>query len=496
MTVTESMLILFFSLMGLSIVIVKLIKDPGRIFAAPVVSASVATVFFIIAAFRFFSFGTFTAFKESILIDALALFHLFLVNAVFLFSSVYATGYFKQGISEGRITVSYARRYSMLWQTFHAILLLVLMSNNLGLMWVAIEATTLVSAFLIISDSDSLSIEAMWKYLLICSVGIAFAFMGTILTVAAARHMEGVDTVYLFSHLIRHPDLIDPRIMLLAFILIAVGFGTKAGLAPMHTWLPDAHSQAPTPVSATFSSVMLNCALFCIMRYLPVTEAALGNDGQAHSILLFFGIMSLLFATIFIPIQFDMKRFLAYCSVEHIGIIAIGLSLGGLGTYAALLHSANHSFAKMLSFFSAGHIGEIFHTRDMRKIRAAISRAPLWGFAFFCSALVLLGVAPGSIFMSEFLIMKEAFFTGKIALVVVFLLFTFLIFMSALKNIMHASFGKPEPEAVVPGSVRTADVLMVTILILCGIVLGLWIPTPYADFLKDAATIVEKGIRP
>jgi len=490
----------FFVLLGGAIVACRFLRRTGRIMAMPAFTSGGAAVLSLLLGLRFLHQGPCLMFGGSLILDALSLFHVFLVNGVFLESSIYATGYFGHRISDGSLTTAYARRYAMLWQTFHAILILVLLSNNIGLMWVSIEATTLVSAFLIISDSDSLSIEAMWKYLLICSVGIAFAFMGTVLTVAAARRMEGVDSVYLFSSLTKHPELINPKIMLFAFILIVVGFGTKAGLAPMHTWLPDAHSQAPTPVSALFSSVMLNCALFCIMRYLPIVEASLGFSGEARSILMLFGVLSLLFAAIFIPVQSDMKRFLAYCSVEHIGIIVIGVALGGPAVFAALLHTVNHSTAKMMSFFSAGYIGERFGTRDMSVIRGAVKKTPLWGVTFFSAVLVLLGVAPGAIFLSEFLIIKEAFFSGKIMIVVLFLFFTLAIFIGSLGTIMRSMFGPSKNEdAMVSGEEplpqpRRIDTAIVMLFMILLLLFGLWLPDQYVDFLKNAAQIIEKGV--
>lgn len=404
--------------------------DPGRILRIPVVTSVAVFITTLPLALRLCREGAFSLYGRNLLIDHLSMYHILLVNLVFLITAIYAGGYFKAKIEKGQLSLTYLKRYCMLWQAFQAMLLLVLMSNNIGVMWVALEATTLVSAFLIISDTDPLSIEAMWKYLLICSVGIVFAFMGTILTVAAAKKLQGTDSLFLFSQLKLHADQIDPQLMLFAFIFIVVGFGTKAGLAPMHTWLPDAHSQAPTPVSAVFSGVMLNCALFCVMRYLPITEAALGGDGQAHGILLLFGFLSLLFAAIFIPIQNDVKRFLAYCSVEHMGIIAIGLGIGGIGTFAALLHTTNHSLSKVLSFFSAGHIGDHYGTRDMKQISAASERVPLWGWTFFLSIMVLIGVAPFAVFMSEFLIIKEAFFQGRYVVVGLFLFCVLAVFLA------------------------------------------------------------------
>ena len=191
-----------------------------------------------------------------------------------------------------------------------------------------------------------------------------------------------------------------------------------------------------------------------------------------------------------------MKRFLAYCSVEHIGIMAIGLATGGLGTFAALLHSVNHSVAKMLSFFSAGHIGDRYGTRDMSVIRGAVERVPVWGVAFFAAVLVLLGVAPGAVFFSELLILKEAFFTGKIFVVVMFMFFALAIFIGALRNVMHASFGSAGAAASPDGNtVRLVDILLVVVLLSLAIAPGLWLPDTVYGFLRNAAAIVEQGVR-
>jgi hydrogenase-4 component F len=499
MIAAEPLILLFYGVAAASIASSGFQRDIRRILRMPVVTSGAAILFSVLLALRCYSGGTITAFAENILVDSLALFHLFLVDIVFFLSSLYISDYFRREIAHGAVSPGYARRFSMLWQTFQAMLVLVLLSNNIGLMWVTIEATTLVSAFLIISDSDKLSIEAMWKYLLICSVGITFAFMGTVLTIAAARGVQGTGSVYLFSHLLRHPDLIDPHLMLFAFIMIVVGFGTKAGLSPMHTWLPDAHSQAPTPVSAVFSGVMLNCALFAIMRYLPITEGATGHGSQASSILLLFGFLSMFFAAVFIPAQFDLKRFLAYCSVEHMGIIAIGLAIGGAGTFAALLHTANHSIGKILAFYSAGKIGETCGTRDARKLSAIVRRVPWWGGAYLIAVLALIGVAPFSMFMSEFLLAKAAFFTGRIAVFVLFLLFALIIFIGALRHVLNLSFGRsdtpeiPQSDSEKPGSTAKATIIFCVALLL---LLGIWIPGPLTGLLENAAAAVNMGRLP
>lgn len=438
--------------------------------------------------------GPYTIFNGNFLFDDLSIYHIFLVNFVFLITSIFSIGYFNKHIEKhGDFELSFLRRYIILWQAFQLFLLIVLMSNNIGFMWVSLEATTLISAFLIISPSNPLSVEAMWKYLIVCSVGIVFGFMGTILAVVAAKNSV-TEPLFLFTQLIEHSNLINPKIMLLAFIFIIVGFGTKSGLAPMHTWLPDAHSQAPTPVSAVFSGVMLNVALFGIMRYLPVTELSMGNDGQAQSILLIFGFLSILIAVIFIPIQHDIKRLLAYCSVEHMGVIAIGLGLGGLGTFAALFHITNHSLSKVLAFFSAGHISEEYETRDMRKIKAAVKNIPVWGNTFFVAMLVLIGVAPFSVFLSELLILKEAFFSGRYIVVTFFLFGTFAVFISLLKHILDVSFGINTKSISVLNKSGYLDKIIILSCMFLLLILGLWIPVPFGNLLKNAALIIKNGV--
>jgi hydrogenase-4 component F len=471
-----------------------LVPNPSHLLKIPVFSSLAAFLLAIPIALRLYQEGTFLVFAPTLVVDPLSIYHLFLVDFVFLISSIYGTGYFRAAIESRRISRRFVARYCMLWQAFQAILLLVLLSNNIGVMWVALEATTLVSAFLILSEHDTLSIEAMWKYLLICSVGIVFAFIGTALTVAAARDMQGSLSPVLFTELTRHPELINPRLMLFAFLFIVVGYGTKAGLSPMHTWLPDAHSQAPTPVSAVFSGVMLNCALFCIMRYLPVTEGALGKSGEAYSILLLFGFLSLIFAAVFIPIQHDVKRFLAYSGVEHMGIIAIGLGLGGFGIFAAMLHTLNHSLSKVLAFFSAGQISEQFGTRDMGRMGAAARQSPLWGGSFFVSILVLIGVAPFAIFMSEFLILKEAFFQGRYVIVGLFLFAALAVFVSALKHAMDVSFGESKSTGGPRPKVRPIDCAIVGTCLVVLLLLGVWIPTPFNALLIKVSSAIQTGI--
>lgn len=455
----------------------------------PVGSIAASSCLVAILGHGVFTEGPQLAFGRYLFADKLSLFHLALVCFVFLTSSVYGLGYFateKTG-HPGSVRI---RRYCMLWQGFFAALLVVLLSNHMGLLWVAVEATTLVSAFLILSNRQPSSIEAMWKYLMICSVGILLAFVGTLLLSTAARAGGAEPTQMLWTDLVTKASEFHPRIMLLSFIFVLIGFGTKAGLAPLHTWLPDAHSQAPTPVSAVFSGVMLNCALYAILRYLPLAEAATGHSGDAHHLLLILGLLSIGIAAVFIPVQYDMKRFLAYSSIEHIGIIAVGIGLGGPGVFAALFHIVNHSTSKMLAFFSAGRIGHIFGTRDMRDIRRAVSATPLWGSGFLIAVLSLIGMAPFSIFMSEFQILRAAATGRHYVTLFVFLSGATVIFIAALRHAMDVSW-RSTPNTKHTARNAGKDLLVVLALSSIIVVLGLTIPTPLAGWFTDMVRIVE-----
>src|SRR5437879_1599130 len=344
--------------------------------------------------------GFVTAAEQWFYIDAFSAFHIVVLALVFLLSSAFAGVYFTSDTDHGSFTPAIARRFGALWLGSLAAMMLVLMSNNLGIMWVGMEATTLLSAFLISLYPNRLSLEAMWKYLIICSIGIAFAFMGTLLAAASIQSGGTVQADALFwTHLASADAHLDPTLMKFAFVFVLVGYGTKAGLAPIHSWLPDAHSQAPAPVSAMFSGFLLNTALYCIMRFVPPVQHALGN-GFTDGLLIVFGSMSILVAAGFIVFQRDANRLLAYHSVEHMGIITLGYGLGPLGAFAALFHTLNHSVCKSLAVFAVGRLGQRFGSHHMHAISGALRADSLWGIALLVSLLALIGVAPLSIFMA------------------------------------------------------------------------------------------------
>ena len=424
-------------------------------------------------------------------VDALSAWHLTVLMIVFLLSSVYGVVYFRAETGTAGLNLAQTRRYGALWLGSLAAMTVVLVSNNLGIMWVGIEATTLLTAFLICIHVSPASLEAMWKYLIVCSVGVAFAFIGTLLVAASAAGLNlPPSETLLWTQLRGVATQLDPALMKMAFLFLLVGYGTKAGLAPMHNWLPDAHSQAPAPVSAVFSGFMLNAALYCIIRYVPLVEAATGASGWSLGLLSFFGLLSILISAAFIILQHDAKRLLAYHSVEHIGIIALGVALGGIGVFAALFHTLNHSVCKTLGFFSAGRLGQKYGTHDMTRMAGAFRITPWWGGGFFVSLLALIGVAPFAIFMSEFQILKAAVDRQAMATLILFMVGTGIVFVGALRHGILVAWGE---EVEPPRAERTSavEIALVVAPLAALLFLGLWMPAPLRSAIQAAAAIVE-----
>ena len=423
--------------------------------------------------------------------DALSAYHFFVMIIVFCLSSIYACVYFTEEHSRGHLTLKQIRLFTALWCEALAAMTVVLLSNNLGIMWVGIEATTLITAFLICVHVSRESLEAMWKYILICSVGVAFAFMGTLLVAASAKGADpGSANILLWTTLNANDARLNPVLIKVAFIFLLVGYGTKAGLAPMHSWLPDAHSQAPAPVSAIFSGFMLNAALYCIMRYVPIVEPATGNTSWGLHLIAGLGLMSIIIAAVFILFQTDLKRLLAYHSIEHLGIIALGLGLGGLGTFAALFHTFNHSLCKTLSFFAAGRLGQIFGSQDMEKMSGSLQVSPVWGTGIFCSILALIGIAPFALFMSEFQLLKAAVDNKAIISLVLFLLGAGVVFVGALGHAIPLAWGKPH-QARQRIRTGTVEFMLVFAPLAVLLLLGLWMPETVSNALNTAADIIR-----
>lgn len=315
--------------------------------------------------------------------------------------------------------------------------------SSLGLSWALIEATTLVSAPLVALHGGKLSLEAAWKYVVIATVGINFALLGLLLLyVAATIRLPETGASLDYTYLRAHAALLDPGLVKLAFILVLVGYGAKAGLAPMHTWLPDAHSQAPTPISALLSGALLNCALYGLLRVSGVAVASLGRPFPA-TLLIIFGMLSIAIVVPFLIKQDDLKRLLAYSSVEHMGVIVLAVGVGGpLGQLAAALHLLAHALSKGVMFCVAGEVTERYHTRSIARIRGILRAAPLLGALLFAGAFAITGAPPFTVFLSEWLVVQATVAAGHGVVAIAVALLLCAVFGAMVFQVARMAFGE------------------------------------------------------
>ena len=424
-------------------------------------------------------------------IDEIGLIFLLLVVFLTLAVSIYTVGWLKQAVAVGNMKPGSLRSYFALVHVFVATMVVTVLADNLGLLWIAMEATTIASAVLIGYHGHRHGLEAAWKYIIVTTIGISFGLFGTVLVYAAgaAAHVTAGVGAMNWSAIMRVAPALDPGIVRIGFIFVMVGYGTKVGLAPMHLWLPDAHSQAPTPVSALLSGVLIKCALLGIIRFQTIAAGACGPAFPA-TVWLVFGLVSVVVATPFILAQHDLKRLLGYHSVEHVGIVALGLGFGGpVGTYGALLHVVNHGVTKALAFLAAGKAIARYGTRDMRAIRGLLSVAPIGATLLVLAGLSLAGVPPFSIFVSEIMVLRAGIGQGHWVAVGIFLAMVVVIFAGLLHHVGAMAFGEPtasasrEPETWSP-------LLGMGLLAVVMIVLGLTIPDSLDALLRRAAEII------
>ncbi|HVB70258.1 MAG TPA: proton-conducting transporter membrane subunit [Acidimicrobiales bacterium] len=345
--------------------------------------------------------------------DALSSFMVIVIGVIALLATLQGVRYLEAEIAAGRCTPRHASLYAVLIQGFLASMLLAVLAANLGVMWVAIEATTIVTTFLVGHRNTRGSLEASWKYIVICSVGIALAFLGTVLVYLASLHASGHGSGALnWTSLVAQSHYLSPGVVRLAFALIVLGFGTKVGLAPMHSWLPDAHSQAPAPVSALMSGVLLTVAFYAILRFKVIADGALGPQ-FARTLLVIVSLLSLVVAASLLLGQRDYKRMLAYHSVEHMGLIALGAAAGStLAIAAVLLHILGHGIAKGVLFLASGEILLVEGTSEIKDVRSLLNRRPVLGGIFAFGLVALLGFPPFSLFVSELNMLRAEFRVG------------------------------------------------------------------------------------
>jgi hydrogenase-4 component F len=380
---------------------------------------------------------------------------------------------------------SQIRRFRIFMNAFALTMLAAVTIQNVALMWVAIEATTITSAMVIPLNRTKASVEASWKYILICSVGIALAFAGTVLAYVDFVATAGEAPGSLNWTVLRNaaPSL-HPELLQLAFAFILIGYGTKAGLAPMHTWLPDAHSEAPSPISAMMSGVLLAVAMYAIARWKAVIDASV-NPWFTNSLLTGFGLLSVLIGTFSLVIQRHYKRMLAYSSVEHMGLISIGLALGPLGVFAALLHVVNHAVAKSMSFLLAGRIVHRYETTEIGKVTGLLRVMPWTGALFAVGVLALVGLPPFGLFISEFLLVRAAVVTGRLWVAGVVLVLLLTVFTSLIGHLNRMLYGEA-PAGVPIGERRNWPVAALAVSVGVLVVLGVTLPRPLSTLIAQS----------
>jgi hydrogenase-4 component F len=423
-------------------------------------------------------------------LDTAGLLFLGITSALFLAASVYAVGYLEREVRSEHRDIEEGLLFANAPEAvFTGCLLLLLstmtlvtVSHHFGLLWVGVEATTLVTAPLIYFHRHHRSLEAAWKYLLICSVGIALALLGNFFLAVAATRESGMPDPLVLQALLQHARQLNVPWLNAAFLCLLVGYGTKMGLAPMHTWLPDAHSEAPSVVSALLSGALLNCAFLGILRVQQVMEAA-GQAAFGRQLLVGFGLVSLAFAAAFILRQPDYKRMLAYSSVEHMGILALGVGLAGAGTFGAMLHSINHSLAKAMLFLVAGNVLATYRTKSAPDVRGVVSTLPVSGTLWVAGFLAITGSPPFGPFLSEFTILRAALDQHRIGVAITYLALLGLIFVGMASIALKMAQGPAPRQAKEP----LLSILPPVVLALPVLALGVYIPPPLDRALREIA---------
>jgi len=419
-------------------------------------------------------------------IDSFNVFLVALTAFVAFTTALFSRPYMRIEQEHGRLNATRLRLYHSSYQIFIGAMLLALTTNNMGILWVAMEAATLATVLLVSLYRTPASLEAAWKYFILCGVGIALALFGTILLYFAAEKVLGSGgNALLWTHLNGVKTQLEPTVLSLAFVFLLVGYGTKVGLAPLHSWLPDAHAEGPTPVSAVLSGLLLNVALYAVMRSKVLVDGALGND-MAGTLMMGFGLLSVVLAAFLIVRQTDVKRMFAYSSIEHMGLITFAFGMGGaVANFAGLLHMTMHSLTKSAIFFAVGHATQKTGTQLMDDIRGLIKTNPTLGWGLMLGTVAILGMPPFGVFASEFLIITTAMHEHPWA--TPFLLL-------ALGVAFAAIFGKVQPmvfgETALPKLPYQPAQTPVFLHLGLVLMLGLFIPPYLAAWYKQAAQLL------
>lgn len=435
---------------------------------------------------RIVAHGPVFALDKQFFIDSLNVFLVTLTALIGFTTSLFSRPYMRIEEERGKMTPNRMRLYFSMYQLFNFCMLLALTTNNMGILWVAMEAATLTTVLLVSVYRTPASLEAAWKYFILCGVGIAQALFGTILLYMAAQRVIGHGlNPLLWTNLNAVKFHLNPVIMSLAFVFLLVGYGTKVGLAPLHNWLPDAHAEGPTPISAVLSGLLLNVALYAVIRCKVLTDGALGNHFAGH-LMIGFGLLSVLVAAFSLLRQRDIKRMFSYSSIEHMGLMTFAFGIGGpIANFAGLLHMTVHALTKSAIFYAVGHAAQKAGSQMMDQIRGLIKISPTVGWGLMMGTLAILGMPPFGVFASEFLILTSAM--RQLPWATPFLLLGLgVAFAAIFSRVQPMVFGEtsvkrlPHPPALLPVFVHLGLALM----------LGLYIPTYLNTWFLQAARII------
>ena len=461
----------------------------GHLRWAPEVNAAMSLVTLGASALltgRVIADGPMLALDEQFFVDPFNVFLVALTAFVAFTTALFSRPYMRIEEHHGRVNAGRLRLYHSMYQLFTFTMLLCLLSNNVGILWVAMEGATLTTVLLVSLYRTPASLEAAWKYFILCGVGIAQALFGTILLYFAAEKVLGPGgSSLLWTHLYEVRRELEPTVLSLAFVFLLVGYGTKVGLVPLHNWLPDAHAEGPTPISAVLSGLLLNVALYAVVRSKVLVDGALERNFSGN-LMMGFGLLSVVVAAFFLSRQKDIKRMFAYSSIEHMGIMTFAFGMGGtVAAFAGLLHMTVHSLTKSAIFYTVGHAAQATGTQEMASIRGLIQQSPAIGWGLALGTLAILGMPPFGVFTSEFMVLTTAMHEHPWA--TPFLLIALgVAFAAIFSKVQPMVFGEstarrlPHPPALIPVFVHLAIVLL----------LGLYIPPYLVDWYRQAAALI------
>lgn len=469
-------------------------KNQGLLSTLHVIVSGVTSAALLCNVGKVLDGGTFYAQGNFLFLDSLGCVFLVLIAVTGFLVNLYATTYMKWELESGHISLCDLKKYYALSHVFIFTMTLSVICNNIAFMWAAIEATTLASVFLVAVIKDKKSTESGYKYIVLCSIGLAFALYATILLYSATfATTQNGESAMLYSVVIEHAKSVNPDAAKLIFIFALIGFGTKAGLAPTHTWLPDVHAQGPAPISALLSGVLLKCAMLALLRYYAITAEAVGFE-FVQDVMLISGTITLFVGAFFLIRQHDVKRMFAYHSIVHMGVIAFALGVGGkFGLFAAIFHCLAHSFTKALAFCSTGNIARIYGHKDMSKMGGMIKIAPITTIMFGAAVCSLVGVPGFAIFVSEFAVFKEAILSGQFIAVTIFAILLAVIFIADFSHFNMASFGEPVGEVVYKKEMSLIENLPLIALCALIIVFGVWHVDSFYTLVENGVKIMMRG---